>query len=283
MSTARIQRLRAASRVEGNMNCFRSILVCAVVLTGALTGQAAPGALAGLGQQTVLTGESIPAAAQQLFLMTNQARAMAGVGPLRWDAALAAGALEHCRRMVAEGPLAHRYGGEPELQMRAQNAGAHFSLIAENVALGSHVATLHQGWLDSPGHRANLLNPQVDSVGIAVVSGGGVLYAVADYARTVQVLTREQVESTVAALIRSAGLFIVRDPADARAYCATGSKDTSRSAFFIVWEDPDISTLPRHLADRVASGTYHSAVVGACAPQEAEPGFTSYRVAVILN
>ena len=68
------------------MNCFRSILVCAVVLTGALTGQAAPGALAGLGQQTVLTGESIPAAAQQLFLMTNQARAMAGVGPLRWDA-----------------------------------------------------------------------------------------------------------------------------------------------------------------------------------------------------
>ncbi len=162
------------------------------------------------------------------------------------------------------------------------NAGAHFSLIEENVALGSHIATIHQGWLDSPGHRANMIRPQDDSLGIEVVSGGGVLYAVADYARAVPVLSREQVEVSVAALIRAAGLFIVQDPADARAYCANGSHPSGLSAFLIVWEDPDVSTLPRSLLNQAASGDYHSAVVGSCAPQASEPGFTSYRVAVIL-
>jgi hypothetical protein len=50
----------------------------------------------------------------------------------------------------------------------------------------------------------------------------------------------------------------------------------------MVWEDPDISVLPRSLGDRLASTNYHSAIVGACAPQASESGFTSYRVAVIL-
>jgi len=261
---------------------FRWTLACCVSLAAGVMGLGSNVALAAQGQQAGQAGSSIPAAAQQLFKLANEARAAAGVGPLKWDSALAAGALLHCERMVAEGPIAHRYGGEPDLTIRAQNAGAHFSLIAENVALGSHIASIHQGWLDSPGHRANLLNPQVDSVGIAVVAGGGVLYAVADYARMVPVLTREEVEGSVAGLIRPYGMFIVRDPADARAYCATGARDTSRASFLMVWENPDISVLPHDLGVRVASGNYHSAVVGACAPHESESGFSSYRVAVIL-
>jgi len=253
-----------------------------VALAAALGGQGTGQALAAPGQQAVMAGSSIPAAAQQLFTLANQARAAAGVRLLKWDSALAASALLHCERMAAEGPIAHQYGGEPELQVRAQKAGVHFSLIEENVALGSSSAAIHQGWLNSPGHRANLLSPQVDSVGIAVVSGRGVLYAVADYARDVPVLTREEVEATVAGLIRPSGLLIVRDPADARAYCATGSHHSGYTAFLMVWENPDISGLPQDLANRVASGRYQSAVVGACAPQDSESGFTSYRVAVIL-
>jgi uncharacterized protein YkwD len=260
------------------MRRFHSKLACSVVLTAALNGCA----VAAAGQPTVQAGSPIPEAAEKLFVLANEARAAAGVGPLKWDPALAEGALKHCQRMAAEGQIAHRYVSEPELEGRAQDAGAHFSLIAENVALGFHVTTIHQGWLDSPGHRANLLNLQVDSVGIAVVFGGGVLYAVADYARSVAVLSREQVEASVAALIRSPRMFIVKDPADARAYCAAGSRPSGRSAFLIVWENPDIAALPRELTDRVASGDYRSAVVGACAPQESEAGFTSYRVAVIL-
>ena len=40
--------------------------------------------------------------------------------------------------------------------------------------------------MHSPGHRSNLLSPDVDHVGVAVVAARGVLYAVADYSRAVQ-------------------------------------------------------------------------------------------------
>jgi uncharacterized protein YkwD len=74
--------------------------------------------------------------AWQILQLANQARAAAGAAPLKWDWALATGARQHCLRMAAEGPISHRYGGEPDLDQRAGQAGAHFSLIEENVAIG---------------------------------------------------------------------------------------------------------------------------------------------------
>jgi hypothetical protein len=258
-------------------------LAIACVLGGSLVDRA----LEAQGRPQAETDSSIPAATQQLFALANRSRAAAGVGPLKWDPALASAALLHCQRMVAAGPIAHQYSGEPDLSVRAQMAGSHFSLIEENVALGPYAAGIHQGWLNSPGHRANLLNPEIDSVGIAVLPGRGSLYAVADYALAVPTLTRAEVEATVASLIRPSGLFIEKDSAAARAYCATGAlpssaRDLSRSAFLMVWGNSDISTLPRDLAVRLASGHYHSAVVGACTPKDSDSGFTSYRVAAIL-
>ena len=106
--------------------------------------------------------------AWQIVQLANQARAAAGAGPLTWDPALSAAARQHCLRMAAEGPISHRYGGEPDLDQRAGQAGAHFSLIEENVAVGPTPARIHEAWMNSPGHRANLLNPKVDHVGVAV-------------------------------------------------------------------------------------------------------------------
>ena len=85
--------------------------------------------------------------------------------------------------MAQEGPIAHQYGGEADLSGRAAQAGAHFSVIEENVAVGPSADAIHEEWMHSPGHRANLLRPDVDRVGVAVVAARGVLYAVADYSR----------------------------------------------------------------------------------------------------
>jgi uncharacterized protein YkwD len=104
--------------------------------------------------------------AEELFALANEARAAAGVGQLDWDPALAESALKHCLRMSVEGPIAHRYDGEPDLTARAGAAGAHFSYVEENIAVGSNPKTIHQGWLDSPEHRLNLLNPSVNRVGM---------------------------------------------------------------------------------------------------------------------
>ncbi|MFZ0742987.1 MAG: CAP domain-containing protein [Terracidiphilus sp.] len=229
----------------------------------------------------------MPAAAEQLFALANQARADSGAGRLQWDEALAAAARQHCLRMVAEGPISHRYGGEPDLSDRAGQAGAHFSLIEENVALGPSPAEIHEEWMHSPGHRANLLNPAVDRVGIAVVAGRGELYAVADYARGVQTLAPSQVEARVAALIRPSGVAILNDPAQARAACSMdhglpASHGGPQAQFVMRWQGADLSRLPQPLVEKLASGQFHRASVGNC-PARVGPGdFSAYRIAVLL-
>jgi hypothetical protein len=228
--------------------------------------------------------ESVPAKAEQLFALANQARAAQGLGTLKWDQALAAAALQHCLRMAAEGPIAHRYGGEPDLTARASQAGAHFSLIEENIAVGSNPASIHQGWMDSPDHRANLLSPDVDHVGIAVVAANGVLLAVADYTRAVVVLTPVQVEAAFAGMLRAKGLSIVKDPAQARAYCASSGRFNGPDppSFLMRWQNPDVTQLPSSLVEKVASGEFRQAAVGSCPAQDLDGGFTVYRVAVLL-
>jgi hypothetical protein len=217
-------------------------------------------------------------------VLANQARAAVGAGQLKWDTALAEAARQHCLRMAAEGEIAHRYGGEPDLTLRAGQAGAHFSLIEENIAIGPDPATIHDEWMHSSGHRSNLLNPEVDRVGVALVASRGVLYAVADYERAVQVLTQAQVEEAIAALLRARGVNPASDPADARAYCAQGrgAQGSSQPGFRMMWQDADLSHLPGALLERLGTGQYSRAAVGSCAPQDLEGSFTAYRVAVLL-
>ena len=77
--------------------------------------------------------------------------------------------------------------------------------------------------MHSPGHRSNLLSPDVDRVGIAVVASRGVLYAVADYSHGVESMGAREAESRVAALIKQSGLTIMNDASVAREACAMNS------------------------------------------------------------
>jgi hypothetical protein len=229
----------------------------------------------------------VPQAAQQLLALANQTRASAGVGALQWDDALAAAARDHCLRMAAEGQIAHRYGGEDDLSTRAGKAGAHFDLIEENVAIGPNAAEIHDEWIHSPGHRANLFNADVNRAGIAVVAARGVLYATADYARGVLALTQEQVEARVASLVQVSGLAILSNHAQARAACAgDGPLQVGQGqmppGFMMKWQDSDLKELPKPLTEKLESGQYHRAAIGSCPAQDVEGQFTAYRVAVLL-
>lgn len=227
------------------------------------------------------------AAAEQIFALANGARTQAGVRRLQWDPALADAALQHCRRMAIEGPIAHRYGGEADLSGRAAQAGAHFSMIEENVAVGPSADVIHQEWMQSPGHRTNLLSPDVDHVGVAAVSARGVLYAVADYSRAVQQMSASQVEAKVAVLISTSGVAVLRDSTLAREACATDegvphSATGMQPRFVMRWQDADLKQLPQALVEHLASGRYRQAAVGSCPAQVAEGSFSAYRVAVLL-
>jgi len=243
------------------------------------------GPLMAHGQQSA--GELIPDAARKLTVLANQERAQSGAGALEWDEGLAAAARDHCLRMAAEGPISHRYGGEEDLSTRAGNAGARFDFIEENVAIGPTAGEIHEEWMHSPGHRTNLLNPEVDRVGIAVVAARGVLYATADYARGVKALTQAGVEARVAGLIHERGLTILTDNAQAREACATDhglpmAQGSLRPGFIMRWQDSELGQLPAQLTEKMASRAYHRAAVGSCPAQGVEGSFTAYRVAVLL-
>lgn len=234
------------------------------------------------------TNANIQPDAEQLMALANRARAQAGAPPLRWDPALAQAAFKHTERMVAEGPIAHRYPGELELKERAGLAGAHFDLIEENIAIGPSAAAIHDAWMHSEGHRDNMLNPEVNRVGIAVVASRGVLYATADFSRGVQKLSDVQVEAKVAALIAPSGVKILSDHSIARVAC-TADRGLPRSAtggaepsFVMRWQDSDLSRIPNKLTAELASGRYREAAVGSCSPQGDNGTFTAYRVAVLL-
>jgi uncharacterized protein YkwD len=278
MGTARIQRHPTQNGVYAYMRIFRHALAASLVLSAAADLARA--------QDTQSSGQgfsqNLRGADEQLLAQANQSRATAGAGPLVWDPALAAAALAHCRRMAAEGEISHRYGGEPELTDRAGAAGSHFSLIEENVALGTYVDMIHDGWMHSPGHRANLLNPQVNRVGIAVVAAHGVYYAVADYARAVILMSRNQVEAAVGAALQGKGLMVLQDATDARAYCSSGARPASAPGFLMLWQDADVMRLPQPLSERMVTGRYRKAEVGSCPAQNVEGAFTVYRVAVLL-
>lgn len=261
------------------MSILRRELLLCLVLGGAAIFAQAPAQARRAG--------TIQPEAWQIVVLANQARANYGAAPLQWDEALAAAARQHCLRMAAEGPISHQYAGEPDVSARANQAGARFSLIEENVAVGPTPDAIHAVWMHSPPHRENLLNPDVDRVGVAVVASRGLLYAVADYERAVPLRSQTQVEAVIAALLQSKGLAVLRDATLARAACAADSglprtASGPQPRFVMRWQDAEINHLPNSLLNRLATGDYHTASVGSCPPQGQQGAFTAYRVAVLL-
>src|SRR5208282_1260973 len=240
---ARCSGLSSQAQVVTMVSRRRKILVSLAVAAGCVSA-----ALAQWSGGTNGGGPNLQAESEQVFALANQARAQAGVGRLQWDPGLAAAALQHCLRMAAEGPIAHRYGGEADLGGRAAQAGAHFSVIEENVAMAPSAGAIHEAWMHSPGHRSNLLSPDVDHVGVAVVAARGELYAVADYSRAVQQLSAPQVEARVASLIHASGVAILADPSVARSACTSDAgmpRGVAMPGFLMRWQDADLTRLPQ--------------------------------------
>jgi hypothetical protein len=231
---------------------------------------------------------NMPAEVEQLLAMANQSRSQAGARPLHMDAALNTAALAHCQRMAAEHAIAHRYPNEAALDERTAAAGAHFSLIEENVAEGPTASVIHTSWMHSPGHRQNLLNPAVDHVGIAVVAADGMLYAVADYEHASEAVSNSAAEDKVADQLARLGVKATAGTNAARAACRTDHgipvqpEAATGSTFVMRWENSDLNQLPRALTEKIAQSRYRRADVASCPAQQAEGAFTVYRLAVLL-
>ena len=220
---------------------------------------------------------------QYLLAAANQDRAAHGLQRVRLDEHLSLAARLHAYQMADHRTISHQFDGEKDLAARAGEAGAHFSLVTENVAEASNSAQIHDMWMASEGHRANLLDPKVDSVGIAVVQKGRQLYAVEDFARTVAQLSIDQQEAMVGDMLAAAGLRLEGNKADARQTCtmSSGFVGSRQPGFVMRFSATSLDRLPDQLTSRVGSGQYHVAEVGACVTGKQGP-FSGYNIAVML-
>jgi uncharacterized protein YkwD len=223
-------------------------------------------------------------AEQSLLQLANQARAQHNLPPLRWDTSLAHAAHAHLQWVIRnQGELLHQYPGEPDLITRGASAGARFGTISENIAgHGDTPASLQQVWMTSPTHRANLLDPNLNVVGIAVAESQGLLFAVEDFAHYVPALTPDAVEHQVAKLLQAKGLAPAASNEDARKTCAMPQGQAGSPKLVIQWDGADISQLPDTLVQELDKAKYTSAAVGACSIKQANQQFTTYHIAVLL-
>ncbi len=225
--------------------------------------------------------------ARQLLDLTNEARSEQGLGPLRWDPALAAAAEQHNQAMRGQPDLSHQYPDEPPLVQRASQNGAHFASIAENIAMGPSVLAIQREWLHSAPHRANIFDPRMNAIGIAIARRGGDLYATEDFSHAVESVPPADAETRVGSLLRQQGLVINTEPdavRDARETCemSSGSVGAAQPHSIIRWEGTSLDQLPPQLTQRTTTGQYKTAVVGSCTSMHPQQGFTTYRLAVLL-
>ena len=184
--------------------------------------------------------------------------------------------------MVESGTLSHQLPGEQDLIVRVQQTGLHCTTVAENVAEAPTPDQINTEWMQSPMHRANLLDPRVNVVGIAIVRQHGELYAVEDFARALAVLTPGQQEKQVASMLASHGLQVRRRDALAMSYCQVSPAGTRPLPKLVMrYSTADLSRLPRQVEQGISAGTFHSALVGACGTAN-QNGFTAYQIVILL-
>ena len=219
---------------------------------------------------------------RELFELLNHERAANHLTELKWDDALFKAARQHALLMLDLNIMEHQLPGEPGLEERITAAGARFTYIAENIAIGKDSATIHSGWMRSPGHRANILSPRVTSVGIAVVRGTAGLFAVQDFSQSFGNESLEQQEKQVAALLGAKGLRIAANSEQARKACdGLAGALSGRSGALIRFETGNLSEIPAELEKKIRGEPFRNVAVGACETHEAA-GFARYKIALLF-
>ncbi|MNH81045.1 Cysteine-rich secretory protein family protein [compost metagenome] len=117
-------------------------------------------------------GTTQSAYADQVVSLVNQERAKVGAKPLAADKALAAMALDKAKDMYSKGYFDHTsptYGSPFDMM---NSYGIHYTYAGENIAKGQkNPAEVMTAWMNSPGHKQNILSPNYTKIGVAYYNG----------------------------------------------------------------------------------------------------------------
>ncbi|MCX5144763.1 sigma-70 family RNA polymerase sigma factor [Streptomyces sp. NBC_00338] len=112
--------------------------------------------------------------AAQVVALVNKERGAAGCGPLTEDSQLTDAAQRHSDDMAARDFFEHTNPDGADPGQRVTDAGYRWSTYGENIARGQQTpASVMESWMNSPGHRANILNCDFKDIGIGIHQGPG--------------------------------------------------------------------------------------------------------------
>jgi len=216
---------------------------------------------------------------QKIFQLVNQERHSRGLPTLVFDERLQLAARRHSLLMAKRREVEHQLAGEPKLAFRLGEVAIRYDASGENVARTSDAARAHVALMESPGHRANILDAQFNSVGIGVVSAPDGIYVTQDFARRLPNASVEDAEERVSANLnrarRASGLQSwkrIPAPELRRASCEMAQHDklnpragllSTKIASSVAFTAIDLNLLPESL-DRLKVSDASGFSVGAC-------------------
>jgi uncharacterized protein YkwD len=108
----------------------------------------------------------------RMLQLVNGERAKQGLQPLKADPELTLVARVHSKDMFVKGYFSHVNLEGKTPSDRIQAANVRFITAGENLAYAHTLAIAHNGLMNSPGHRANILSKDYGRVGIGILDGG---------------------------------------------------------------------------------------------------------------
>jgi uncharacterized protein YkwD len=147
----------------------------------------------------------------RLLDLLNAERKARRLSQLSWEPTLARLARDHAADMARAGKASHHSTGDgADFAERLRRTDLAVRALAENVAVDRDVASAHRSLMASPGHRENILNPDLTAVGIGIVAAGEAasVYVAEDFAAPLPIMSGEKAAARLRdalAAARSAG------------------------------------------------------------------------------
>lgn len=227
---------------------------------------------------------------KRVFDDLNQERAKNGLPILEWNEQVAAAARTHARLLLENARLSHQFPGEATLAERLGATGTRFTVAAENVARTEYIEDVHLALMGSPGHRANMLNPNYNAVGIGVAEHEGKIYVTQDFIFLVPMYSEAQFSAAFAESFNAArkgsarGLEVESDMKLHKLACTTDGKagklagSVADASSVVVFTSSNPHRLPEQLMTRITGPNFHRVKFGVCFRPDQEHGYANFWV-----
>lgn len=233
---------------------------------------------------------------KKIFDLLNHERESANLPALKWNGQAAVAARAHSRQLAQHGEMSHQFEKEGTVPQRIAATGLRFTDSAENVGVADAPEEVHMALMLSPGHKANIMNPRYNSVGIGVYEAKGRLWVTQDFAWATAIYNDIDFGTALISTFNRAREQKGIKPLDAHfdshlsalacgakgdvQNVAAGINGTAGRVFLFTLSEP--TQMPEHLSDHLFSKTQQRVNVGVCFSPDEQHGYANFWVVAVF-